>query len=242
MKLIRLTQGGPQWLAWRQDGIGGSDAAAILGVSPFPEATRENLLREKVTRTERETNFAMRRGQLMEPGGWAIYEHQRRCIALPACVEHDQKPWMRVSLDGLCKHRAFGPDDRPWILELKCPNEMAHSWALAGEVPPYYLPQCQWQLLTTGLPFLHYASWSTHSRYGPALQPGQLLSPAEAVEDALRFPDRFATVLVDHDAEMQARLLEECERFWGEVVEGRKRREVLAGAARLGGKVEAEFA
>src|ERR1700676_1944306 len=102
MKLIRLTQGSAPWLAWRQDGIGGSDAAAILGVSPYEDATRANLLREKVTRTEREANYPMRRGTRLEPVARALYQRVALCVAEPVCVEHSQADWMRVSLDGLC--------------------------------------------------------------------------------------------------------------------------------------------
>ena len=35
LEKIRLKHGSPEWLAFRRTGIGGSDAAAILGLSPF---------------------------------------------------------------------------------------------------------------------------------------------------------------------------------------------------------------
>lgn len=217
MKLIRITQGTPAWLTWRQGGIGGSDAAAILGLSPF--ATRENLLREKISRTEREMNFAMRRGVALEPEARALYEERHRCLSPPACVEHDQHSWMRVSLDGLASQRNLREQ---WGVEIKCGNWETHSATLAtGEVPEHYRPQCQWQLLVSDLPFLHYVSFTKHERFGEA--------------------DRLATVVVDHDAELQARLLEECEKFWGEVLEGRKA--LAAWLVRpLNPRVEAEFA
>ena len=35
LEKIRLKHGSPEWIAFRRTGIGGSDAAAILGLSPF---------------------------------------------------------------------------------------------------------------------------------------------------------------------------------------------------------------
>ena len=35
LEKIKLIHGSPEWLAFRRTGIGGSDAAAILGLSPF---------------------------------------------------------------------------------------------------------------------------------------------------------------------------------------------------------------
>lgn len=196
-----LNQGSPEWLAWRRDGVGGSDAATILGVAPFPDATRDNLLREKVGGWERPVNFAMRRGTRLEPVARAAYQEHAGCLAPPACVEHPDAPWVRVSLDGLCRHRFDAGHGLPWVLELKCPGWETHSAALAGVVPDHYLPQCQWQLLATGLDLLHYASFSEHSRFAAK--------------------DRLAVVPVEPDAELQARLLDECGRFWAEVLAAR---------------------
>lgn len=220
MKIItRLAQGTPEWLAWRRDGIGGSDAATILGVAPFEDATRANLIREKIDGWEKERNFAMRRGTRLEPTARVAYQRWASCDASPACVEHEQAPWMRVSLDGLCSNHARIPSERVhWILELKAPNWESHSIALAGVVPAYYRPQCQWQLLVTGLDRLDYASYSEHSRYAQK--------------------DRLAVIRVEPDAEMQALLLEECGKFWAEVVALRAER----AAKRDWSKVEAEFA
>lgn len=201
--LTHLAQGTPEWLLWRRDGIGGSDAATVIGVAPFEDATVGNLMREKVEGWERERNFAMRRGTRLEPAARAAYQKFARCQAPPACVEHEQAPWMRVSLDGLCSNHAVIEAERVyWVLELKAPNWEAHSTALAGVVPDYYVPQCQWQLLVTGLDRLDYASYSEHTRFSPA--------------------DRLAVVPVEPDAEMQARLLEECGRFWAQVLERRE--------------------
>lgn len=217
MKLVNLAQGSDAWKLWRRQGLGGSDVATILGVAPFEDATRDNLFREKVEGWERPVTFPMRRGNLKEPDARRLYQERFRCVAPPACVEHEDAPWMRVSLDGLCSnHAAVAADLVRWILELKVPNADAHTWALAGEVPEYYRPQCQWQLLTTGLDRLDYASYSENRRFAEA--------------------DRLAVVPVTADAEMQALLLSEAEKFWQEVQERKAKR------ARMVDRVTAEFA
>lgn len=196
MKLIRFNQGTPEWKDWRRGGLGGSDVATILGIAPFEDCTRANLIREKVDGWEKPTNFAMRRGNHKEPAARYLYEQIAECAAPPVCVEHDDAPWMRVSLDGLCRDQRR-PEMPEWILELKAPNWQAHSMALAGVVPDYYRPQCQWQLLVTGLDRLDYASYSENSRY--------------------KASDSLAIVTVEPDSEMQAMLLDEAEKFWREV-------------------------
>lgn len=206
MKIRRdLAQGSPAWLEWRRQGIGGSDLVGILGLQPPWKGdipTRASVLAQKVDGVEGERNFAMRRGTRLEPVARAAYEERHRCTAPPACVEDEKSPWMRVSLDGLCRQRHFeGP---PWVLELKCPGWESHSMTLAGVVPDYYRSQIQWQLLITGLELLHYASYSEHQRYAEE--------------------DRLATVIVTPDAAMQQMLLRECAEFWAEVEEARKKR------------------
>lgn len=47
MKIHNLVQGSPEWLAFRAQHFGASDAPAMMGVSPYK--TRQQLLREKAT-------------------------------------------------------------------------------------------------------------------------------------------------------------------------------------------------
>ena len=161
-----MQQGSPAWKTWRREGIGGSDIATILGLSPFEDATRENLIREKVDGWEKERNWAMTRGTRMEPTARGAYCRERKCTARPVCVEHDSVSWARVSLDGLCSAIAGAARaNLTWILELKCPNWQTHSMALAGYVPDYYECQCQWQLWVAGLHHCEFASFTEHSRF-----------------------------------------------------------------------------
>ncbi|WP_020476625.1 lambda-exonuclease family protein [Zavarzinella formosa] len=203
MRVIQLNQGSREWTRWRRNGIGGGDIAALLGLSPFPEATADGLLAEKLGDTERATNFAMRRGVLLEPQARAMFEAREKTGYVPMCVEHDTAPWMRASLDGYSHAR----ND---IIEVKAPSFKVHDLALAGLVPDHYLCQVQWQLLVTDCRVCHFVS------YNPA---GRFQNGAE-----------LAVVRVTEDAEHQAAILEAAEMFWMRVADSLRSRMIPAGA------------
>jgi putative phage-type endonuclease len=204
VKLIHHAQGSEPWLSWRRAGLGGSDIATIIGVMPFDDCTRENVLREKTEGWEKPTNFAMRRGTRLEPVARSLYEQSRGCTAQPVCVEHDDYSWMRVSLDGLCVPHGVADAD-PWILELKCASMKVHELALEGIVVDYYRPQCQWQLLTCGLELLHFCNYSEADRFSEE--------------------DRLAVVTVEPDKAYQVQLWYESDKFWQQVLTVRRNRE-----------------
>lgn len=184
--------------------------ATILGLAPFEDATRENLIREKVDGFQKERNWAMKRGTRMEPTARGAYCRATKSTARPVCVEHIRVSWARVSLDGLCSPLAAA--NPTWVLELKCPNWETHSAALAGYVPDYYEAQVQWQLWVTGLTHCDFASYSDHSRYQGA--------------------DKLAVVPVVANADRQAEILAEAEVFWAEVCERKREKQMVPGRAR----------
>ena len=198
MNIIELVQGSEEWEAWRHNGVGASDLAAIQGISPFEDATRENLFTEKVTRLRRPINFAMRRGTKMEPVARDAYLASAEVWeAKPVCIQHPAYPWARASLDLLCQD-----GDGQWIVELKCPNKDRHAEALAGFVPYYYQAQCHWQMFCAGLSTLHYVSYS----------------------ELASFPQnkRLAVVQVKRDDELISRLINIAAEFWMEVIDARE--------------------
>lgn len=223
MKIVQHNQGSALWKAWRLGGLGGSDIAAILGISPYvdPPHNRATVWAEKVHGIERDVNFAMHRGSRLEPVARRAYELRNRCTAPPACVEMAGCDWARVSLDGLCTNGAVINPVR-WILELKCPNWMTHDLALGGVVAEHFMVQCQWQLLVCGLGRLDFASFNPGQRFTP---PGAMpFDPWLTMPEALRPPlprEWLAEVAVAPDAERQAWILDEAGKFWFEVLEAR---------------------
>jgi hypothetical protein len=106
-------------------------------------------------------------------------------------VAHDHLDWLRASLDGLDLEGGL-------VVMLKAPCAADHCEALAGQVPGHYRPQAQHQLAATGLPLLHFASYSENRAFSRR--------------------ERLAVVEVRPEPAYQAKLLyaEWC--FWGCVV------------------------
>jgi putative phage-type endonuclease len=140
-----------QWLEWRRGGIGSSDAAAILGVSPYK--TAYELYMEKVYgKEDEEDNAAMEYGRKMEP---IIREwiEDTDCILLePRNIEHPSVSFMRCSVD------AISLDGRV-VYEIKTANEVDHNFAKQKIVPPKYVPQVKHQILVTSCQSMHYVSF-----------------------------------------------------------------------------------
>lgn len=153
MKIIKLDQNTPEWLAWRAGKITASNAAAVLGVCKFK--TPYGLFNELTGRAPTfEGNAATEAGKAMEPKARALYEIENDFIEMaPACVEHPEYSCLGASLDGLS-------EDGSLILELKYASEASHNEAKAGQVPAHYIPQCQFQLMCVPeAKKLHYVSF-----------------------------------------------------------------------------------
>lgn len=139
------------WLEWRREGIGSSDAAIIMGVSPW--STPYLLWKDKVFGSpEKEQNSAMKRGTELEPIVRGMLENDTCMLLEPKNVVHALYPWMRSSLD------AISLDGRH-LFEIKCPGKDDHESARKGIIPAKYIPQCQHQLACTGLQSLNYVSF-----------------------------------------------------------------------------------
>lgn len=144
-------QGTPEWHELRRNSIGASDAAAILGVSPWK--SRYELWNEKVGNSaQEEPSYAMRRGAAMEPQ--ALEEYQKHCEAqfFPEVVFHEKYPFIMASLDGMSL-------DGTQAVEIKCPGKETHALALQGKVPDHYYAQLQHQMMVTGLQDIDYFSF-----------------------------------------------------------------------------------
>ena len=140
MKEIILVQGSRDWLRWRHDGIGGSDTAALFGLDPYGKTPR-TLYMEKVApfiesvATEQEH---LRAGHETEAMIRAMHEFDTGEDLPPACFEHPEFPFVRVSLDG-------------WSVRLNEPIEvkMVAAAAMGTPIPDHHMIQCQKELLVT---------------------------------------------------------------------------------------------
>ncbi len=141
---ITLEQGTAEWLAWRTQGIGASEAPAILGENPWK--SRRALLAEKCGLARRDFNSAaMAFGTRTEPEARARFVAQVGVEVEPACVQSNTHTWLRASLDGLAV-------DGTRAVEIKCGPSVYAKTAKDDWPPRYYMGQLQHILAITALP------------------------------------------------------------------------------------------
>jgi putative phage-type endonuclease len=140
-----------EWLEWRHQGLGSSDAPAILDMDPY--CTRLERWKQKTGPVvESEPNFVQQRGIDLEPQARALYELHNDMEFPEAFMQHAQYPFLRCSLDGYC-------ESANKVLEIKCPGKDSHERALVGEVPEHYMIQLDHQFLVSGAAEADYVSY-----------------------------------------------------------------------------------
>lgn len=141
--IITLEQGTAQWLAWRHDGIGASEADAILGRNRWKSPATVLTEKSGPARTESFTNAAMDRGTALEPEARAHYQRRTGYNVEPACLQSRTHLWLRASVDGLCA----APQQ---LVEIKCGEKVYAHCHRHGSVPDYYVGQLQHILAVSG--------------------------------------------------------------------------------------------
>lgn len=136
------------WLADRRTGIGASDIAAVLGLSPWKSPLA--LWREKVEDIPPSTSIRMRMGLAQEEPIREEYERDTGLAVLRLPRFHSfrdpEKPWLRCSVDGIVLSTGGEPAR---VLEIKTTSRPS-DWR--DEVPAYYSAQTQWEMRATRLP------------------------------------------------------------------------------------------
>lgn len=177
-----------EWLRYRKNGIGGSDVAALLGISKWKSEIE--LWLDKTNQTDNliEENEAMQWGNIMEP---VIRKHfaevtGKTVLEIQAIIQHPEYPFMLADVDGLTVDDAGNPA----ILEIKTASEYKRSeWE--QDIPAYYQTQVQHYLCVTGT--------------------------AKAYVAVLIGGNTFRVYEVDADAEVQRMLITLEQAFWNKV-------------------------
>lgn len=133
-----------QWLEYRRSGIGGSDAAAILGLNQYSSPYRV-FLDKTGQLEEREDNEAMRQGRDLEDyvaKRWeeATGKKVQRCNFILRSEEHDV---MFANVDRMVVGEKA-------ILECKTTSVYNRSDFENGQIPPSYYCQCMHYMAVTG--------------------------------------------------------------------------------------------
>jgi len=147
-----------EWLAFRKDHIGASDASIITGDSKWklPDGrvkTPYLLWKEKLGLFDMSCdNSATRYGRRMEGPARLVYQEMANDLVEPVCVINRKYPHLMVSLDG------FNVTEDNAV-EIKNCNKEDHQSAKEGKVPTKYYSQVQMQIMVTELPYIDYFSF-----------------------------------------------------------------------------------
>lgn len=134
------------WLSERRRGIGGSDAAAVLGMSKW-KSPLQVWMEKRGELVDQPDSEPMLWGRALEPVIRQQYaERTGRVVRLPeGILWHPKHPFMLATVDGVT--------DDSRLLEIKTART-AESWGEPGtdEIPQAYLIQVQHYLSVTVLP------------------------------------------------------------------------------------------
>lgn len=163
-----------QWLELRRQGIGGSDVAAILGLSKW--RTPLDVWQDKTATApveDREPSQAAHFGTVLEETVAQEFASRTgyRIKTAPGMLQTDDRPWECANVDRLIYNQGDTLPDLPPAALLECKTaRTADGWGpsqeeeiVAGgdpeghEIPVYYETQVQWYLGITGLPIAYVA-------------------------------------------------------------------------------------
>lgn len=125
-----------QWLEYRRTGLGGSDAAAVLGLNPYK--SKIELWADKTGRISNvEDNIAMRVGRELEDCVARCFceETGKKVRRRNAIFQHDYHDFITANVDREIVGENAG-------LECKTTSPLAKSDFENGEIPLYYYCQC----------------------------------------------------------------------------------------------------
>lgn len=137
-----------EWLELRRQGIGGSDASAILGLNPWKTAMDVWLEKTGEFEDEERDNEKMYWGNVLEDIVAKEFSIRTglRVRRRNAILKHKDRPFMIANVDRLIVGHKAG-------LECKTAGQYsAEDWAMG--VPDYYIPQIQHYMAVTG-----YKAW-----------------------------------------------------------------------------------
>ena len=140
-----------EWLSVRGQGIGSSDAAVAVGISPYKSPLELWLEKtERQAAADISANDAVFWGTTLEHIIANVYAHRTgsKVRRLNAVLQHPEHPFMLANLDRVVQH----PTDGSGILEVKTAGVNSAKFWDEG-VPDSYQCQVLHQLAVTGKPW-----------------------------------------------------------------------------------------
>lgn len=194
-----------EWLKAREDGIGASEVAAVVGLSPW-DSPFSLYLKKTHQVPPVEENQAMHLGHLLEPVVATLWEEATggrtvKASAGDIIYKDPEKPWRRVTPDRIAyRINPWSGKKEKTLVEIKT----TATGFDADTIPDNYLAQCQYQMLVTGIHNCDLA-WLTAGRY-------------------------FDYARIEYDKEFAEWLGEEVDKFYNECVVGGREPELITVA------------
>lgn len=146
----------PEWHAARVGGLGGSEIAAVVGLSPWESPfslwhrKKGNVGRQTETR---EMSWGTRLEPVILDAFFETHPDLTRA-ELAGTYRHHARPWQRANLDALALHG----DTTDGIVEAKT-DRFGDAWGTPGtdQIPVYYKCQAQWYMDVMGAPRTYFA-------------------------------------------------------------------------------------
>lgn len=152
----------PEWDELRSHGIGGSEIAAVVGLSPW-ESRFSLWHRKRGALGKQRLNDGMHWGTLLEPIVCDVYAkaHPEFWVMGGGTYRHPDRPWQLGNPDRLLypTTHVTAKSDPLALFEAKTAHQYdAHEWGHGPEdIPPYYRCQVLWYLDVLELPVAHLA-------------------------------------------------------------------------------------
>lgn len=226
-----------EFLARRMAGIGGSDIAAVLGLSPYKTALQ--LWMEKTGRDTSEPD-----GAALERMHWGVvledvvarHYAEVRGVKIQRINQQLVHPECAIALANIDRAVLEEGKRARWddkagrvlgarnVLEVKTAHALAQSsaeWGEAGTdaVPQQYWTQCQWYMGITGLPFADLAVLFGGQKFVTYTIPFE----RELFDDLLAEAERWWRAHVVADLPPPATTEDDARRLWASHVAGRER-------------------
>ena len=186
----------PDWLRYRQMGIGGSDIASVCGVNTWKSPLA--LWHEKTEKIEDEEkeNLPAELGTFLEPfmrgkfEKWIEKEEGVKVMvaSVPYILQHKTNPIALANVDGAFPH----PDKLACLTEYKTTSEYFYKQWQDENLPDNYYMQTQWYLYVTGLEYC-YLSFLIGNR-------------------------KFDVLLIERNQEVIDEMVEKADYFWNTFV------------------------
>lgn len=140
--LGQFTPGTPDWTASRARRLGGSEIAAVLGLSPW-ESYFGLWHRKRGTIGPIDDTLLLRMGRRVEPAiaDEFAFQHPELLVTTVGAYVHPERDWQLISPDRIAWNRETGD----WVpVEIKHPH-LTEEWGRPGtdEIPVYYRCQVQ---------------------------------------------------------------------------------------------------